>query len=134
MTHQIEPEKIAARFDERPGFSLVDFREVGLPVYRITATALMQAQKKYPPIEEFVLRAVDVGFSRPDEVAGFLGLSNQIVEATLTNLIRSNDIYEKSDCTVALTQKGLTAVREEAYLKPSDQMIIFHYLSIITII
>ena len=118
-------EEIAARFDNRQGFSVVDYMEIGLPIYRLTCTALMQVQKRYPPIEEFVLRCLAIGLREPTEVSGMLGLTPRVVEATLTNLIRSDDVFECHDGSVELTEKGKESAREHVVTRPVDQSIVF---------
>ena len=118
-------EEIAARFDNRPGFSVVDYMEIGLPIYRLTCTALMQVQKRYPPIEEFVLRCLAIGLREPIEVTGMLGLTRRVVEATLTNLIRSDDVFECHDGSIELTEKGKESAREHVVTRPVDQSIVF---------
>jgi hypothetical protein len=51
------------RYDNRSGFDLVSCQEVGLPVYKITVEALTQVRKPIPPIEEYILKAINVGLS-----------------------------------------------------------------------
>ena len=123
----MKAEDIAARFDDRPGFRLVDYDEVGLPVYKLTATALLLAKKSLSPIEEFVLRSIDMGFSHVSEIGALLGLSEFIVRAALANLIRSEDIFEKSDSSVALKPKGSITVKSEVTITPREQTIVFYY-------
>src|SRR3546814_20826600 len=119
--------EIASRFDDRPGYSLVSFGSVGLPVYRIITSALTLVKKQFPPIDEFVLRSTEIGLHSIDEIAGFLGLDRIIVEASLTNLIRSDDVFVRDGSTVELTKKGKVALVEEAFIKPSEQTIVFEY-------
>lgn len=127
MNNVRQADRIASQFDDRTGYQLVDYVEVGLPVMRLTATALMQIQKKYAPIEEFVLRSMNLEFTSPVEISSFLGLSPTVVESTLSNLIRSGEVYEKPDHKVILTPKGVTAAYEGAKLQPSDATIAFDY-------
>src|SRR3546814_11298097 len=100
------PEDIARGFDDRPGFNLVDFEEVGLPVYRLTSTVLTLQPKSYPPIEEFVLRSVEVGRDEVATVAGLLGISPTIVEGTASTLIRDDDLIVDSAGILRLTRKS----------------------------
>ena len=87
----MSPDEIARHFDDRPGFNLVDFEEVGLPVYRLTSTVLSLQPKAYSPIEEFVLRAIEAGLDTIETVAGFLGIAASIVEATASILIMDDE-------------------------------------------
>src|SRR5688500_4679768 len=98
----MNPEDVARAFDDRPGFKLVDFIEVGLPVYKLTSTVLTLQPKAFPPIEEFVLRAIDAGLANVDEVAGFLGINSSIVEATASVLIKDDELISLPDGALKL--------------------------------
>jgi len=67
------PEQIAQRHEYRTGYRLVDYAEVALPVYFLTVRASTLAHKRISPIEEFVLKAVDIGLQTAGDVAAFLG-------------------------------------------------------------
>jgi hypothetical protein len=85
-------EEVARRYDNRPGFKLVSCKEVGLPVYKVPVQALMLLQKPISPIQEFVLKAVDAGFSDIESVSAFLGLEKQITKNAMFSLRMSDDI------------------------------------------
>src|SRR4028118_1617152 len=87
----LTPEELR-RYDNRPGFDLVSCKEVGLPVYKITVQALTQLRKPIPPIEEYVLKAINVGLSSEEDIGGFLGLEPPIIRDALINLRMSEDI------------------------------------------
>lgn len=61
MHDKNDVDEIARRYDNRPGFELVSVVEVGLPVTKINLTALTLVRKRIPPIEEFVLKAINIG-------------------------------------------------------------------------
>ena len=89
---QLHQEEVARRYDNRVGFDLVSCREVGLPVYKITVQALTQIRKPIPPIEEYVLKAIDAGLSAEEEIAGFLGLERSILREAMIALRVSQNI------------------------------------------
>ena len=90
----MDSEKVAERYAyDRSGFKLVDYKEVGLPVYRLTILALTLAHKPIPPIEEFVLKAINIGLNSADDISSFLGLEMAIIKTTLADLIRNDDVY-----------------------------------------
>ena len=62
------PEDIARRHAVRPGFRLVDYAEVGLPIYRLSLQAFFLAKKQVPPVAEFVLKSIDAGLKSPVEI------------------------------------------------------------------
>ena len=87
----LTPEELR-RYDNRTGFDLVSCREVGLPVYKITVQALTQLRKPIPPIEEYVLKAINASLSSEVDIAGFLGLEPSIIRDAMINLRMSEDI------------------------------------------
>lgn len=119
-------EEIAARFDDRPGFRLVDFGDIGLPIYKLTVTALLLAKKNLSPIEEFVLRAVSLEFTRIIDISSLLGLGETTVKAALANLIRSEDIFELIDGSVSLTPKGQRTIQTEVSVVSREGTVVFY--------
>lgn len=120
-------EEVAALFDDRAGYRLVDFEEVGLPVYRLTSIVLTLQAKHYPAIDEFVLRAINAGLTSVDEVAGFLGVDERIVEVTASGLIREDELVVGEAGVLALTRKSLDVLAGETPLRPKEQSLVFHY-------
>lgn len=81
------PAGTARRFaGYRPGFELVHYEEVGLPYYRLVLDALIQQRKPIGPIEEFVLRSVEAGLDRIDDITGLLGVERALVERAVVSL------------------------------------------------
>jgi len=114
------------RYDNRPGFDLVSCRTVGLPVYRITIDVLTQIRKPIPPIEEFILKAIDIGLSSEEEVAGFLGLELLTTREAMVNLRLSEDIDliapDASQLQIwKLTKKGKKTLREAKIVVPEER-------------
>jgi hypothetical protein len=120
-------DEIARIFDDRPGFNLVDFEEVGLPVYRLTSTVLTLQRKAYSPIEEFVLRAVEAGLMTIQDVSGFLGIGEKVVEATASNLIKDDELLADPDGTLRLTRKSERVLAGESHIRPREQSLVFRY-------
>ncbi len=85
------------QFDIREGFELVDFAEVGLPVFRLTVEAVTLQRTSMPTMLEFVLRAIDAGEANAVGVGHLLGLPRSAVE----------------DCVETLAYDELVAVRQE---------------------
>lgn len=114
------------RYDNRPGFNLVSCQEVGLPVSKITVDVLTQIHKPIPPIEEFVLKAIDTGLSSEEEIAGFLGLELSTTREAIMNLRSSEDIDLIAPDTsqvqiLKLTKKGETTLREARIIVPEER-------------
>lgn len=113
------PEEIARRFSRRSGFRLVSYQPVALPLFRVTLKVLTVVRKEIPPIQEFVLKAIDAGLTMPQDLAGFLGLEQSIVNAGITSLMDSDDVVlsvvEGSRSQfLALTNKGKDTLEKAA--------------------
>jgi len=113
------------RYDNRQGFDLVSSRKVGLPVYKVTLQAICQIRKQIPPIEEYVLKAMDAGLNSED-IGNFLGLEQEILKDAMINLRRSEDIDliapEGSSMQVwQLTQKGKIPLKEAQTIVPEER-------------
>ncbi|MBF0186195.1 MAG: hypothetical protein HQM06_17645 [Magnetococcales bacterium] len=122
-----EAANVAGLFDNLPGFSLVDFEEVGLPVYKLTATVLTLMPKHYSPIEEFVLKSIAAGMGTAEDVAGLLGIDSRVVEASLTNLIRDDDVFASAEGILSLTRKSLLMLQGEQAIRPREQAVVFTF-------
>lgn len=119
-------EDIARRYRSRPGFRLADYAEVGLPVYRLTIQGFVLARKPISPIEEFILKAIDVGLGSVKEIGDFLGLETQIVEDGLATLVQNDDAYLMAGAgerfqTLALTQKGRQTLARAQTIFPEER-------------
>ncbi|WP_333434208.1 phospholipase D-like domain-containing protein [Microcoleus sp. D2_18a_D3] len=114
------------RYDNRTGFDLVSCKEVGLPVYKITVQALTQLRKPIPPIEEYVLKAINASLSSEVDIAGFLGLEPSIIRDAMINLRMSEDIdLIAPDGSLMqvwkLTKKGEGTLRDAKIIVPEER-------------
>jgi hypothetical protein len=121
----LHPEDLS-RYDNRSGFDLVCCKEVGLPVYKITVEALTQVRKQIPPIEEYVLKAIHVGLSCEEEIAGLLGLELLTIREAMVNLRVSENIDliapDVSQFQVwKLTKKGERTLQEARVIVPEER-------------
>ncbi len=119
-------EEVARRYHDRPGFKLVDCKEVGLPVYRITVQALTLLHKAVPPIEEFVLKAVNARLSSEEDISAFLGLEQPVTNNALYTLRMSDDIDLVAPPGSQmqewrLTKKGERTLCEAEVIVPEDK-------------
>ncbi|MEQ8995594.1 MAG: phospholipase D-like domain-containing protein [Coleofasciculus sp. B1-GNL1-01] len=123
---QCDQEQIARRYDNRAGFDLVSYKEVGLPVYKITVQALTQIRKPIPPIEEYVLKAIHAGLSSEQDIAGFLGLEPSILREAMIELRLSEtiDLIAPEDSAMQvwkLTKKGERTLKEAQLIVPEER-------------
>lgn len=101
---------IARRFArQRPGYELVSYREVALPLFRCELSAMVAEQKPIGPVHEFVLRAVAEGIRQHDEIAGLLGLEKDIARDVAVQLMRDDEIVLGAEGPAATNALTLTA-------------------------
>jgi len=128
----VNPWRTARQHRRRPGFHLVDFEEVALPVYVLSLRVLTLAHKKVAPIEEFVLRSVDAGMSSQDEVAAFLGLQSNVVRGALVSLAQAESLAlagvpGSRAQTLLMTQKGRSVLEDSELIVPEEQSFSIHF-------
>lgn len=121
-----DPDEVARRYDNRPGFELVSVVEVALPVTKISLTALTLRRKPIPPIEEFVLKAISTGLSVLEEISQFLGLEESIVKETIINLRQAQniDLIASENSLMQewkLTKKGKITLEEARIIVPEER-------------
>jgi len=97
-----------------------------LPVYKITVLALTQLHKPIPPIEEYVLKAINASLSSEVDIAGFLGLEPSIIRDAMINLRMSEDIdLIAPDGSLMqvwkLTKKGEGTLRDAKIIVPEER-------------
>lgn len=119
------PEDIAKRYAHKPGFRLIDFAEVGLPIYQLTILASTLAHKKISPIEEFILKCTKAGFTSVSDISKFLGLKESIVESSVIDLNLNEDISYSGEqgfrhASLKLTKKGENALRDAEFIVPEE--------------
>jgi len=88
----VNSEDVARLHGQRPGFQLISFREVALPVFKVRLKCLFLEEKPIPPIQEFVLRSVDKQLEDVETIAAFLGVRPSVVRAAAVDLMRSDDL------------------------------------------
>ena len=123
----MESDEIAARLDNRDGYSMIDFLDVALPIYRLRCAMVISQITPLLPIEEFVLRTVDAGLIAVSEIAAFLGLGEHVVRASATTLIVQNYLSELSNELLTLTKKGRGALANFEESKPVTETLSFHF-------
>ena len=111
---------------DRPGFRLVDYAEVGLPIYRIRIQAVLLKKKKISPIEEFILKALNSGLTSAEEISEFLGLELIIINAGLAELLRTDNISLLAPLgsrrqVLSLTKTGKSTLHEAELVMPEER-------------
>jgi hypothetical protein len=121
------PNDIASFHADRPGFELLDYAEVGLPVYRLSLTVSVLQHTPLPPIYEFVLRAIRLGIDHREELSACLGISEGMIEDALRNLHGSEEISMVQGLDgperFVLTRRGEKTTSTLERVRPEQQTI-----------
>lgn len=126
-----DPELIAARFaTQRPGYRLVTFAEVGLPVFWLKVRSLVLSPSPLPATQAFLLRTIDAGLTTPEDLAGFLGVEATVVQSDLSELLRRDDLAltplaGEAQQSLRLTPKGSVTMAREASEFPEERTLWF---------
>lgn len=125
-------EEIAGRYNKLPGFRLVDYHSVALPLWQITFDALVIAEKKCAVVDEFILRAIDRGVDVVDDLAGFLGLSEKLIVRRLGTLAASDMVLSMPGSAngkpgLKLSSRGNDVVREVGKTPPRREKLVIAY-------
>lgn len=109
--------EIAAQFDSEPGYRIVEFGEVGIPIWAVAFVAVAREVRPLDPVSEFALRCLGQGYESESDIAGVLGLSKDVVCGAFA-LLFSQDLArpqdsDGTDVKWALTALGRTAVNQE---------------------
>ncbi len=126
------PEETARYHADRPGFQLIDFAEVGLPVFKIYIVASLLLHTPLPPIFEFVLRCVKLGVDTCDEIAACLGIPARMVDQALKSLYGAEELAfvpsEHSDPDrFVLTRRGERTAASLEQILPEQQTLPIYF-------
>ncbi|MFF9553661.1 phospholipase D-like domain-containing protein [Methylobacterium fujisawaense] len=125
-------EKIAQRFAfDRPGYTLIDFIEIGLPVYKLALVGSFLEEKPVPALHEFVLRAVSAGLQDETEVSGILGLETGHIAQVLAELDSAEFVSVQPQNAggrrLLLTTRGQKCLAKSSTVVPKLSAFILHF-------
>lgn len=124
-------DKTARRYDNRQGYDLINYREVGLPFYKISVVTLFQVRKPIPPIEEFILKAINLDLESTDSISGFLGLDQQTTLDAMSSLRVNENIdllpNEYGQEIWKITKKGEITLRDSVIIIPEVRTIPIYF-------
>jgi len=125
------PEEIARANQFREGFALVDYAEVGLPVFRLTIEGITTVQRVLPTIHEFVMRCLALGETREDEIARMLGLREDLVRAAINALVADGYVTRQANGLdthlFELSTLGDARLEIERMEIPQEEMLVIDY-------
>jgi hypothetical protein len=135
---QQTPDEIAHRYDNRLGYDLIDYKEVGLPFYRISVVTLFQVRKPIQPIEEFILKSINLGLVSTKDITDFLGLDSQTVLDAMSSLRINEDIdllpNQYGQQIWKITKKGEIILRDAKTVVPDERTISIYFDGLLRII
>jgi predicted transcriptional regulator len=108
-------EKIRKRHS-LPEAIVIDFQPIGYPFYVLNLDLTYLANRNLELLEEYIMKCIVHNLNKLEEIAGFLGIDNDIVEKVLSKLI-SDDIIIR-DNGFRLTEKGQDALQQQTILSP----------------
>jgi hypothetical protein len=121
----LEPNDIARRYGAKPGYQLIDFLQVALPVFVIPIEAIVIAAKPLGLVDEFLLRSINENINTLPTISGFLGLDEVFVKKRLGELITSDLIGYAPEpngiATAKVTAKGQEAIKKVMLVQPKRE-------------
>lgn len=125
------PADVARRHQFREGFVLVDYAEVGLPVFRLTIEAVTTSYRSIPAIQEFVMRCMSLGEGDEGSIARMLGLKQDLIEGAVNSLVTegyaARMVIPGTDACFRLTEAGEHRLAEEREEVPQEEMLVIDY-------
>jgi hypothetical protein len=127
----VTPQETAHHHSDRPGFELIDFAEVCLPIFKVYMVASLLVHTPLPPIYEFVLRAIRLGIDEADQISECLGIPRRMVDDALRALHSAEEIAFREDASGAdrfvLTRKGELTTTSLERIRPEQQTIPIYF-------
>jgi hypothetical protein len=127
----VTPEFAARKYQFREGFDLVDYGEVGLPIFRLTLEAITMAPRVMPTIQEFAMRCLALGETHESDVANMLGLKLDAVVGAMNVLISDGYVARQPSSDgpdiFHLTEAGELRLGSDRLEMPQEEMIVVDY-------
>lgn len=119
------PDEVVRMADRRPGFNVVSYREIGLPIFYVKPLVTLKEVTEIGPIQEYVLRCLELGIRTTEGITKYLGLSERIVNGQLGDLAYEGLVARVVDQSAAysLTGKGATVLAEKGRGKIQKEVI-----------
>jgi hypothetical protein len=123
----VTPEEAVTHFaNARPGRTIVDFVEVGLPCWRIVARCDVLDEKRISTIDETIMRSVVLGVDDPDELELMLGLG-ELTEDAIVGLVAQEWVRTTDDDRLCLSETGQAVLADAVEIVSREAVIPFDY-------
>ena len=103
------------KYHSFPEAIVIDYKPIGYPFYVLNLDLTYLDNRDLELLEEYVMKCIANGLNKLEEISGFLGMNNHIIEKVLSKLI--SDVVTKED-GFKLTQKGKDALQKQTVLAP----------------
>lgn len=106
-----------------PGYELINVFEAAFPVYRLNISTLILHEQDIPVVGQFILKLIHSGIKDVENICGFLGLSEQIVEDYILELLTQELVtneYVQDSIMLLLTAKGYEVMERMKFVKPEE--------------
>ena len=114
--------------DNIPGYSIIDYKEIGIPIYIQYANFVILTKKSFNPILEFIIRAINLNFNNPYDLVRFLGLDEKIIENSVTELIQKEFIFIDENENLQLSYNSKKYLLSgEIEQKPINEDLFFYF-------
>jgi hypothetical protein len=127
----MSPEEVARIHQFREGFTLVDYAEIGLPVFRLTIEAITTSYRLIPTIQEFIMRGLSLGIEHEDDIARMLGLKIDVVQAATNMLVTDTFVARQAAPpdreSFRLTEAGEVRLDQEKVEELKEEMLVIDY-------
>lgn len=122
----LDEERLVARYDNRPGYSIVDYEVVGIPVWKLSLVTQVLEESQLAVTEKFVLKAINSGLDNVADIASLLGLDESIVISICGHLY-SNGALSSSEESLSLTRRGSEVLHQSARWAPREAGLFIFY-------
>lgn len=131
------PEDIARAHQFREGFELIDYGEVGLPIFRLTLDAVTLAQRRIPTIQEFAMRCAELEITTLVDIAATLGLKLDVIEASASAMVDAGYATfaagSGTERSIRLTEVGEARLKDAVEERPQDEALVIDYDAILRV-
>jgi hypothetical protein len=123
--------RLSERYAEYyPGYKLLSCEGAALPLFKVVFRALVRRGASFSPIEEFLLRAIDLGLRSSEQLSLMLGVDEEIISNCLTSMWQRDLIDSPSHEGVRgfrLTTQGQIAFAELKEMVSSEEDLTLFY-------
>jgi hypothetical protein len=118
-----EQNAFAQRVDKVDGHILIDYFILHLPVQLLSVDVIELERRSAPALTEFILRSIQAGLRREEEISGFLGINLHYCKKLLESLQSDEFVYEDPFGQYLLMRRGTELLQEGSDSRPSDKRI-----------